>query len=226
MILKRHVTALRKKRQVVGSTFELRKLPQSVFGASQQALWRRPPLTRYTRHTSDSTHQTALMPLSTTLPHPFCGLCLANQCERAVRKPIETSTALCSENIVKVPQPARKVLDQVCTPCYRAVFFEQLRLMISGEWYERVDAMAEDGLYLHKRHIRGDHGKMLEQAGTVLQHVVVYLKSGEKVPARPAANAWRTLAQCAPCSWQSGETRADMTCRRWRWTLALWARLM
>lgn len=41
--------------------------------------------------------------------------------------------------------------------------------------------MEEDGLYLHKRHIRGDHGKMLEQAGTALLHTVVYLKSGEKV---------------------------------------------
>ena len=41
--------------------------------------------------------------------------------------------------------------------------------------------MSEDGLYLHKRHIRGDHGKMLEQAGTVLQHTVIYLKQADKV---------------------------------------------
>ena len=40
--------------------------------------------------------------------------------------------------------------------------------------------MEEDGLYLHKRHIRGEHGKMLEQAGTVLLHTLVYLKAGEQ----------------------------------------------
>lgn len=47
--------------------------------------------------------------------------------------------------------------------------------------FARVSRMEEDGLYLHKRHIRGDHGKMLEQAGTALLHTVVYLKAGKKV---------------------------------------------
>ena len=61
----------------------------------------------------------------------------------------------------------------------RASFFEQFKP--DAELFQRVDTMAEDGLYLHKRHIRGDHGKMLEQAGTVLQHTVVYLKQAEKV---------------------------------------------
>ncbi len=59
-------------------------------------------------------------------------------------------------------------------------YFEQLRPTIDSALYQRVDAMEEDGLYLHKRHIRGEHGKMLEQAGTVLLHTVVYLRAGEQ----------------------------------------------
>ena len=93
--------------------------------------------------------------------------------------------------------------------------------------FERVETMVEDGLYMHKRHIRGDHGKMLEQAGTVLQHVVVYLKSGEKVPLLPAAIAWVGAASRAHCKWCMGSPRlrpGQHTCRWWRWTLALWAR--
>ena len=80
------------------------------------------------------------------------------------------------------PTPLEGFRSQGCPSCHRASFFEQLKPVINQDLYERVDTMAEDGLYLHKRHIRGDHGKVLEQAGTVLQHVVVYLKSGEQVP--------------------------------------------
>jgi len=48
--------------------------------------------------------------------------------------------------------------------------------------------MSEVGLYLHKRHIRGDHGKMLEQAGTVLQHTLIYVKTADKVCIRPGSS--------------------------------------
>ena len=72
--------------------------------------------------------------------------------------------------------------QQVTTEClYRSVFFQQLKPLIDGGLLERVDEMREVGLYLHKRHIRGDHGKMLEQAGTVLQHTLVYIKTADKV---------------------------------------------
>ena len=80
-----------------------------------------------------------------------------------------------------------KALDEGCPCCHRASFFEELKPLINTDLFERVEALLEDGLYMHKRHIRGDHGKMLEQAGTVLQHVVVYLKSGEKVRVLPVA---------------------------------------
>ena len=63
----------------------------------------------------------------------------------------------------------------------RCVFFQQLKPLIDGGLLEKVDKMREVGLYLHKRHIRGDHGKMLEQAGTVLQHTLVYIKTADKV---------------------------------------------
>ena len=53
--------------------------------------------------------------------------------------------------------------------------------------------MSEDGLYLHKRHIRGDHGRMLEQAGTVLQHTLIYLKQADKV-CTPVTSPGRRLA--------------------------------
>jgi hypothetical protein len=63
----------------------------------------------------------------------------------------------------------------------RSAFFQQLKPLIDGGLLEKVDEMREVGLYLHKRHIRGDHGKMLEQAGTVLQHTLVYIKTADKV---------------------------------------------
>ena len=44
-----------------------------------------------------------------------------------------------------------------------------------------METMSKEGLYIHKRHIRGDHGKMLEQAGTVLQHTLIYVKTADKV---------------------------------------------
>ena len=69
--------------------------------------------------------------------------------------------------------------DAACYLC-RADFFVQLRPAIDTNVFQRVEALTEDGLYLHKRHIRGEHGKMLEQAGTVLQHTTVYIKEGEQ----------------------------------------------
>ena len=63
----------------------------------------------------------------------------------------------------------------------RHQFLEQLRPTLDTSHFACVSTMVEDGLYLHKRHIRGDHGKMLEQAGTALLHTVVYLKAGMKV---------------------------------------------
>ena len=56
-----------------------------------------------------------------------------------------------------------------------------LKTVGDGSLLERKDTMSEDGLYLHKRHIRGDHDKILEQAGTVLQHTLIYLKQANKV---------------------------------------------
>ena len=63
----------------------------------------------------------------------------------------------------------------------RHQYLDQLRPSLDLSHFARVSSMEEDGLYLHKRHIRGDHGKMLEQAGTALLHTVVYLKNGKKV---------------------------------------------
>ncbi len=69
----------------------------------------------------------------------------------------------------------------------RAPYFQLLsKAIVDGPSFERKDTMSEDGLYLHKRHIRGDHGKMLEQAGTVLQHTVIYLKEADKVCTLPS----------------------------------------
>ena len=44
----------------------------------------------------------------------------------------------------------------------------------------------EDGLYLYKRPVRSassEHGMLLAQLGTILHHVIVYVKSGKKVVA-------------------------------------------
>ena len=69
----------------------------------------------------------------------------------------------------------------------RAPYFQLLsKAVVDGSSFERRNTMSEDGLYLHKRHIRGDHGKMLEQAGTVLQHTVIYLKEAENVCTLPS----------------------------------------
>ena len=56
--------------------------------------------------------------------------------------------------------------------------------------------MSDEGLYIHKRHIRGDHGKMLKQAGTALQHTLIYVKTADKV-LHPLRNQDFYLA-CAP----------------------------
>ena len=69
----------------------------------------------------------------------------------------------------------------------RAPYFQLLyKAVVDGSTFERKETMSEDGLYLHKRHIRGDHGKMLEQAGTVLQHTLIYLKQADKVCTPPS----------------------------------------
>jgi hypothetical protein len=57
--------------------------------------------------------------------------------------------------------------------------------MLDTQHFASVATISDDGLYLHKRHIRGNHGKMLEQAGTVLLHTLLYLKSGDKVRGKP-----------------------------------------
>ena len=62
--------------------------------------------------------------------------------------------------------------------------------MLETSQFATVSSMDEDGLYLHKRHIRGDHGKMLEQAGTVLLHTLIYLKSGDKVCQQQDISPW------------------------------------
>ena len=58
--------------------------------------------------------------------------------------------------------------------------------------------MSEDGLYIHKRHIRGDHGKMLEHAGTALQHTLIYVKTADKVcsPLKAELLSWMLFLTC------------------------------
>ncbi|CAL8466015.1 g5551 [Coccomyxa elongata] len=101
--------------------------------------------------------------------------------------------------------------DAFSTPLMRPLFgqsmhqyLEQLRPSLDLSQFARVSSMEEDGLYLHKRHIRGDHGKMLEQAGTALLHTIVYLKSGKKIVSLdfgPVGDADVTanLTEAVPC---------------------------
>jgi hypothetical protein len=116
-----------------------------------------------------------------------CSQCLDNQCElpRLVSSSLRCTSCLLvlisgsfEHRLLRDPVSGQ----QVTTDCScRSVFFQQLKPLVDGGLLEKVDEMREVGLYLHKRHIRGDHGKMLEQAGTVLQHTVVYIKTADKV---------------------------------------------
>ena len=67
--------------------------------------------------------------------------------------------------------------SQIC----RSSYVQQLQSFIDVTRFERKSTMSEDGLYIHKRNIRGDHGKMLEHAGTALQHTLIYVKTADKV---------------------------------------------
>ena len=63
----------------------------------------------------------------------------------------------------------------------QASIFQQLQSQLDTTRFQIMETMSKEGLYIHKRHIRGDHGKMLEQAGTVLQHTLIYVKTADKV---------------------------------------------
>ena len=61
---------------------------------------------------------------------------------------------------------------------------------MDSDTYTKVDSIAEDGLYIGKRAIRGAQGQgdLLNQAGTVLYHTVLYIKANGRV-SRPGMSS-------------------------------------
>jgi len=66
----------------------------------------------------------------------------------------------------------------------RAQYLQRLRRSLDAQAFHSARSLAEPGIYVWKRRIRaaaGSQAAMLELAGTVFYHVVVYVKEGDKV---------------------------------------------
>ena len=66
----------------------------------------------------------------------------------------------------------------------RAQYLQRLRRLLDVQAFQSVRCLAEPGVYVWKRRLRaaaGSQAAMLELAGTVFHHVVVYVKEGDKV---------------------------------------------
>ena len=70
---------------------------------------------------------------------------------------------------------------QLCL--HRTDYFKRLRNHINVADFEVVDTVEADGLYIFKRPVRAatGQGQMLNQAGTVFYHVLLYIKAAGKV---------------------------------------------
>lgn len=66
---------------------------------------------------------------------------------------------------------------------YRQDYFTKLKKAIDDSWFLVVENIEEDGLYVGKRAIRGAQGQgdLLNQAGTVFYHTVLYVRANGKV---------------------------------------------
>ena len=76
----------------------------------------------------------------------------------------------------------------------RQAYFQRLRKELDSETYTKVDYITEDGLYIGKRAIRGAQGQgdLLNPAGTVLYHTVLYIKANGKVSSPGTASLFLT----------------------------------
>ena len=65
----------------------------------------------------------------------------------------------------------------------RSGYFARLKPKIDNSKFEVVQSIEEDGLYIGKRAIQGAEGQaqMLNQAGTVFYHVLLYVRKNGKV---------------------------------------------
>ena len=70
----------------------------------------------------------------------------------------------------------------LCTSTCRAAYFARLRTALDRSHFQVLDDFEGDGLYLHKRPVRGAGGAaFLAHGGTVFHHVVLYVKRGDEV---------------------------------------------
>ncbi|KAG2493415.1 hypothetical protein HYH03_008540 [Edaphochlamys debaryana] len=107
----------------------------------------------------------------------------------AKRQRVRSGTALAELDTVS----ADELGPTFCEPLLPAVFGESMAAYFrrlgesttaatSGQKLEPVAAIAEDGIYLHKRPVRGvDGSSPLAVCGTVLHHVLVYVKQGSQL---------------------------------------------
>ena len=77
----------------------------------------------------------------------------------------------------------------------RQAYYRRLREKIDTDIFKVVDTIEEDGLYIGKRAIRGAQGQgdLLNQAGTVFYHTVVYIRSKSKVRASDSSQQPKQL---------------------------------
>ena len=96
---------------------------------------------------------------------------------------------------------------------HRTDYFSRLRNHINVADFEVVDAVEADGLYIFKRPVRAaaGQGRMLNQAGTVFHHVVLYIRATGKVSLiLQTANA--LFAQCSSCIITTNPLKDGLVC--------------
>lgn len=74
---------------------------------------------------------------------------------------------------------------------HRASYCKRVGKILDHKDCHVVDAMTQPGLYLYKRPVRGGSGggggsmlsaeKLLEQAGSIMHHIVLYVKADDEV---------------------------------------------
>ncbi len=79
--------------------------------------------------------------------------------------------------------------EMACAALNRVQYLHRLKTHVREEFggvFAAVNSISEDGLYIHKRPVRvmGDalgQTAVLQQAGSVFHHVILYVKAGDQV---------------------------------------------